>query len=79
MRLGREDIDFLLRVLELSDDLRRKLQMAAAGQVELSLEDADQLRDLCGERLQTHGFGADYEVTEEGARLEKLIDELFIG
>lgn len=79
MRLAREDIDYMLRVLELSADLRNKLELAAAGRAELSLEEADELRDLCGDRLQTHGFGEDYEATEEGTRLERLIDELFIG
>jgi hypothetical protein len=79
MRLARGDIEFMLHVLELSNDLRHKLEMAAAGQIELSVEDADALRDLCGERLQTHGFGSNYDVTDEGARLERLIDELFVG
>jgi hypothetical protein len=79
MRLRRQDIEFMLRVLQLPDDLRRKLEMVAAGEGQISLEDADKLRDLCGDRLQTHGFDADYKVTEEGARLERLIDELFTG
>jgi hypothetical protein len=79
MRLGRDDVEFMLRVLELPNDLRGKLESAAIGRAELSLDDADQLRDLCGERLQTHGFGPDYKATDEGKRLERLIDELFVG
>lgn len=69
----------MLEVLNLPDDLRRRLEEARSGGTTLTLEDLDVLRDLCGERLQTHGFKSDYEPTEEGRRLERLIDELFTG
>ena len=78
-RLCAGDIDFMLDVLDLTDELRAKLERTQEGQCQLSLEEADKLRDLCGERLQTHGFGPGYELTEEGEKLEALIDRLYAG
>ena len=79
MRLAQADIAFMLRVLDLSEDMRNKLEKVASGEAKLTVDEADELRDLCGERLQTHGFGPNYEPTQEGVHLEKLIDELFVG
>lgn len=78
-RISRDDLAFLLRVLDLPRGLRDRIESAMKGHTELTIDDADALRDLCGERLQTHGFGPGYVPTEEGGRLERLIDELFIG
>ena len=79
MRLAQSDIAFMLRVLDLSEDMRNKLEKVASGGAKLTVDEADELRDLCGERLQTHGFGPNYEPTQEGVHLAKLIDELFVG
>jgi hypothetical protein len=78
IRMADQDIDFMLRALALPDELGERLRLVRAGRGELSADDADRLRDLCGERLQTHGFGPDYTPTEEGRRLERLIDELYL-
>lgn len=56
MRLRDEDLDFMLHILDLSSNLRDKLEEPTRGTVQLTLDDADMLRDLCGERLQTHGW-----------------------
>ena len=45
---------------------------------ELSPDDADAIRDACGEQLQRVGFDQDYKPTKEGATLEGLIDKLLI-
>ncbi len=79
IRLAPRDIDFMLQVLDLPDGFDRKLRLVRDGRASLTADEADALRDLCGERLQTHGFGPDYEPTEEGRRLEKLIDQLYTG
>jgi hypothetical protein len=42
--------------------------------VEIGDEDADTIRDACGEHLQRVGFDADYNPTPEGEMLEKLVD-----
>lgn len=47
--------------------------------MEISENQADEIRDLCGEQLQIVGFDEKYELTSEGQILESLIDKLFIG
>ena len=39
---------------------------------------ADEIRDLCGERLQMVGFDENYELNQEGKILESLVDKFFI-
>ena len=70
------DADYLLRVLPLSSNLRASLERFRAGAGALSIDELTDLRELVGQRLQTHGFGPDYEPTPEGRRLEQLIDDL---
>ena len=77
MYLSSSDAQFLRAVLELPEGLRNRLSTTRS--LTLSDEEADELRDLCGERLQTHGFDHHYSVTPEGRRLERLIDALFVG
>ena len=79
IQLSRDDIDLLLRELELSPELRRALLEARLARTSLPDDMADRLRDLCGERLQRSGFGSDYQVTPVGKQLETLIDKLFVG
>ncbi len=79
IRLSCEETDFLLKVLELPQSLLENLEQIQNEGGSLGDDDADALRDLCGERLQTHGFGPDYRPTEEGKKLEKMIDRLFVG
>jgi hypothetical protein len=79
IRLSSDEIAFLLDVLALPPALLERLELARAKGGLLGDDDADVLRDLCGERLQTHGFGPAYEATEEGKRLERMIDRLFVG
>lgn len=79
IRLSFAEIDFLLRVLSLPPHLVQRLSRAKDMGGHIEDDDADALRDLCGERLQTHGFGPGYAPTEEGEQLEKMIDRLFVG
>ena len=46
---------------------------------ECTEDQADEIRDKCGEKLQFVGFNEKYELTEEGILLETLIDKFFIG
>jgi len=75
MTLSQSDASFLLDRLPLPPSLRSKL---AAG-AELRPDESDDLRDLVGDRLLTHGFDGDYNPTDEGRRLERLIDVLYTG
>lgn len=79
IRLSSREIDFLLGVLALPPHLVERLRGAKDQGGSIEDDDADALRDLCGERLQTRGFGPAYEPTEEGRQLERIIDRLFVG
>ena len=74
-QLKKDDAKFLLKWLTMPETTREKLRQGTP----LNAEETDHLRDLCGERLQTHGFGPSYEPTAEGKRLEELVDRLYIG
>lgn len=71
--LTHQEIEFMLSTLLLRDNLREALV-----QLELSIDKsitdgiADELRDLCTVRLDTHGFDANYDPTKEGKQLEVL-------
>ena len=76
IRLNQHEIRFLLNLPDLPSRLAKTLTQADIRHEGLSEDNADAFRDLCGERLQTHGFGPDYEPTAEGKMLEGLIDRL---
>lgn len=75
-----QDIEFMLATLPLPSHLKSELERLRH-EVDRAVSDdvADELRDLCTERLDTHGFDINYMPTKEGERLEELIDKLFIG
>lgn len=73
------EIDFILEKLQLGPILRARLKHISASGGSIGEDDADFLRDRCGERLQVYGFGSKYEPTTEGRLLEDLIDKLFVG
>ena len=53
--------------------------MNGAHLIRVSEDQANEIRDLCGEQLQIAGFDEKYELTPEGEILESLIDKFFIG
>ena len=78
--LSLREIQFMLTVLNLTVDLRERLEgLVSVESKAISDDVADELRDLCTERLDTHGFDGCYNPTEEGEKLEALIDKLYIG
>lgn len=78
--LAVQEVQYMLKNLPLPKNLEHELNSETnlAG-ISISDESADELRDLCTARLDTHGFGKNYELTDEGRILELLIDKLFIG
>ena len=78
IRLNREDVLFMLIMLQLTPDLRQVLQSISEGG-DISDDQADELRDCCTDRLDEIGFDENYKATEAGAKLEALVDKLFIG
>jgi len=79
INLSHNDTQFLKRVLMLPREFKELFESVSIQGISLSEDQADELRDLCGDRLQTHGFDEKYQPTEEGKILEELIDKLFIG
>lgn len=74
------ELCYLLRVLDLGVSSRHTIEelKVDVGRA-LTEEQIDQIRDLCGERLQAVGFNEAYQPTEEGQLLEALIDKLYVG
>lgn len=79
VEISQSEAVFMLSCLELTPRLRRILEDCSDSGLTLSDDDADALRDRCGDRLQTHGFDGNYAPTQDGRTLESLIDKLFIG
>lgn len=75
-----QEIQLMLTVLTLTVDLRERLEgLVSVENKAISDDVADELRDLCTERLDTHGFDESYNPTGEGEKLEALIDKLYVG
>lgn len=80
LRISNKDAQFILTTLSVTAELRMILSNPDGDDfVRISDDVADQLRDLCTDRLDTHGFDENYEPNEEGRRLESLIDKLYTG
>ena len=80
VKLSTKDIEYLLSLLSTNQGLAKNLREAAQNEsLEISDELADELRDICCDRLDTHGFDENYDPTTEGVTLENLIDKLFVG
>ena len=78
--LTHQEIEFMLSTLSLPNNLREALvQLESSSDKSITDEIADELRDLCTDRLDTHGFDANYDPTKEGKQLEVLIDKLYVG
>lgn len=83
VRLSAAEFDYCSKKDVLPGRLRALVGQAVSKEsvhmIELSDEDADAIRDCCGDKLQEVGFGTDYELTPEGAILESLVDKFFTG
>jgi len=79
MILGREEVLYMLIILELPPDLRLVLEAISEEGGELNEDQADELRDLCNEKLDICGYDENYKLNENGKKLEALVDKLFIG
>ena len=79
IRLSNSEIEFMIFNLDLPDDLRMFLgKLSESQDKKISDDMADELRDFCTEKLDTHGFDIDYQPIEFGRKLEALIDKLYI-
>lgn len=73
------EASYVLRELSLDEATRGAIERASVRLLEaLTPQQADAIRDLCGERLQQVGFNEKYEPTPEGRVLETLIDKFLV-
>ena len=83
IELDRNEYNYLCQASFLEDDYRKLLyssqQQDHRFELNISENQADEIRDLCGEQLQIAGFDENYELNSEGKILESLIDKFFIG
>lgn len=80
IKLNRDQMDYLNdNLFENREDLILKLKINKVGNcfwVELDNVTSNEIRDWANLQLQYRGFDANYELTEEGEILDKLIDTL---
>ena len=81
-KLSKEEFE-LLSSGGLPDKLLEKvLQASPQGRgfyiLEVSDDEADEIRDYCGEQLLKRGFDENYDPTKAGRLLESLIDKFYV-
>jgi hypothetical protein len=78
VRLSAAQAEYLLQATFLPPRLREVVTAASLGGdssgLEVSGNIADEFQSVFTERLAKVGFDADYDLTDEGATLEELID-----
>lgn len=83
IKLNQDEYRYLCKALFLPDKLRQLFFLAERNNnsylFNISEDQADEIRDLCGEQLQLVGFDDKYEPTPEGKILEDLVDKFYIG
>ena len=83
IELNRNEYNYLCQASFLEDKYRKLLffsqQKDDKYALKISEDQADEIRDLCGEQLQIAGFDEKYELTPEGKILESLVDKFFVG
>lgn len=81
--LNEAEYIYLLNSSFLSDSWKKLINISSQSidglyVVNISEEQSDELRDICGEQLQLVGFDTKYCLTHEGEVLESLIDKFFV-
>lgn len=76
--LTKEEVRYMFMMLVLTPDLREVLQRISEGGA-INEDQADELRDLCHDKLDVCGYDEDYSLNEVGKKLEALADKLYIG
>ena len=80
IKLNRDQMDYLNdNLFENREDLILKLKINKVGNcfwIELDNVTSNEIRDWANLQLQYRGFDANYELTEVGEILDKLIDTL---
>ena len=83
VELSPKEHEMLTTTVQMPDALRQVVQSAhQSGRtwcLELSDDDAEEIRDLCADTLQQIGFDKRYEPNKAGWILEGLVDKFFTG
>ena len=77
--LSRTEIEYMLMMLELTPALRHVLEELVASGGKIDDDQADELRDLCNDKLDICGYDENYDLNEDGKKLEALVDKLYVG
>jgi hypothetical protein len=77
--LSRSEIEYMLMMLELTSSLRQVLEGISVSGGNIDDDQADELRDLCNDKLDVCGYDENYNPNEDGKRLEALVDKLYVG
>lgn len=82
VKLNKAQKEFLMEeVLESHSSLKGIIEHATPHfekyLIEVQPDMAEQIRDLCADRLMIIGFDEEYRLTKEGKMLERLIDLFF--
>lgn len=77
--LSRTDIEYMLVKLELTPVLRQALEGLSVSGGNVDDDIADELRDLCNDKLDVIGYDENYNLNDDGKKLETLVDKLFVG
>jgi hypothetical protein len=69
----------MLATLELTPELRQVLEQLSVEGGAVSEEQADELRDRCNDKLDVCGYDENYDLNQDGKKLEALVDKLYVG
>ena len=78
VKLSYIELAYIVEHLDLNQRLEDLLKNRTLDFV-MSEDDADELRNLCTDKLDVSGFDEAYNPTDSGEILEALIDKLFVG
>ena len=83
IELTDDEQQILVTSVPLPETLRSSVESARqSGRkwlLDISEDDADEIRDLCADRLDEVGFDERYEPNKAGLLLEGLVDKFFTG
>jgi hypothetical protein len=82
IELNQNEFAYLCKASFLPDRFRKlffsSVRKKKSFLLNISEEQADEIRDLCGDQLQLVGFDERYEPTTEGLILESLMDKFYV-
>jgi hypothetical protein len=82
IKLNKKEYNYLCQATFINESCKNLLSSSQTDDdtylITISEDQADEIRELCGEQLQVIGFDDKYELTLEGKILESLVDKFFV-